>query len=159
MSGTVLVAGMGNIFLGDDAFGVEVARSLAQRPLPAGVRVADFGIRGFDLAYAFMDGYETVILVDATQRGGAPGTIYVIEPDREDPELEPSAEIEAHAMNSAAVFRLVKSMGGQLPRTIVVGCEPESLGGEDGAMGLTDPVQAAIMPAVLCIEEILKGAD
>src|SRR6516225_7125141 len=77
----ILVAGIGNIFLGDDAFGVEVARRLAARPQPDGVRVADFGIRGIDLTYALLDGYETVILVDATPRGGQPGTLYVIEPD------------------------------------------------------------------------------
>src|SRR6266853_193590 len=77
----VLIAGVGNIFLGDDAFGVEVAQRLARRPLPEGVRVVDFGIRGLDLAYALLDRYEAVVLVDAAPRGGAPGTIYVLEPE------------------------------------------------------------------------------
>jgi hydrogenase maturation protease len=162
MSGLALVAGMGNIFLGDDGFGAEVARRLYGRRLPEGVLVADFGLRGFDLACAFLDGYETVILVDATQRGGPPGTIYVIEPDRDDPDLNTAPEIDGHAMTPAAVFRLVKAMGGCLPKVIVVGCEPESLGGEEGAIGLSDVVQAAVMPAVHCIEELLstaKGAN
>ena len=81
MSPTILVAGIGNIFLGDDAFGSEVARRLLLKPWPAGVRVEDFGIRGFDLTFALMDGYDAVILVDATPRGGVPGTLYTIEPD------------------------------------------------------------------------------
>ncbi|MGH7848434.1 MAG: hydrogenase maturation protease, partial [Candidatus Binatia bacterium] len=72
----ILVAGIGNIFLGDDGFGVEVARELAKRKLPESVRVVDFGIRGFDLAYALLDGYDLTILVDAAPRGGLPGTLY-----------------------------------------------------------------------------------
>src|ERR1051325_7107702 len=81
---SLLVAGIGNIFMGDDAFGCEVARRLSARTLPAGVRVVDFGIRGFDLAYAIMDGPDVTVLVDATPRGGAPGTVYTIEPDLND---------------------------------------------------------------------------
>ena len=77
----ILVAGVGNIFLGDDAFGVEVARALSGRPLPEGVTVKDFGIRGFDLAYTMLDAWDTVILVDALSRGEAPGTLYLLEPD------------------------------------------------------------------------------
>ena len=162
MSGMALVAGMGNIFLGDDGFGAEVARRLYDRPLPEGVLVADFGLRGFDLALALMGGYETVILVDATQRGGPPGTIYVIEHDREELDLDIAPEIDGHAMTPDAVFRLVKAMGGCLPKTIIVGCEPEWLGGDGGEIGLSDAVQAAVMPAVVCIEELLstaKGAN
>ncbi len=83
MKERILIAGIGNIFLGDDAFGVEVVRRLSRsaRKLPDEVRIVDFGIRGFDLAYALMEGYEVAILVDATPRGGVPGTLYTIEPD------------------------------------------------------------------------------
>ena len=98
---SILVAGIGNIFLGDDAFGVEVVRRMAGLKLPESVRVADFGIRGFDLAYALQDGYETTILVDACPHGEAPGTLYVIEPDLKalDDSEAPQAAVEAHAMN------------------------------------------------------------
>jgi len=153
-----LIAGMGNIFLGDDGFGAEVARRLHEHPLPEDVRVADFGLRGFDLACALMDGYETVILVDATQRGGPPGTIYVIEHDGQEPDLDPVPEIDGHAMTPDAVFRLVKIMGGYLHKTIIVGCEPKWLGGDGGEMGLSDAVQAAVTTAVGCIEELLSTA-
>jgi hydrogenase maturation protease len=109
---TILVAGIGNIFLGDDAFGVEVVRRLAGLKLPESVRVTDFGIRGFDLAYALQDGYETTILVDACPHGEAPGTLYVIEPDLkalDDPEA-PQPLVEAHAMNPVSVLRMAKAM-------------------------------------------------
>lgn len=148
----VLVAGVGNIFLGDDAFGVEVVRQLASRSLPDGVRVVDFGIRGIDLAYALLDGYEAVIIVDATPRGQAPGTLYVIEP-----ELENQGSSEAmpspHGMDPVKVFRLAQTLGGPLPRLRVVGCEPASIGTEDEpAMGLSEPVQAAVAEAVALVE-------
>ena len=97
----ILVAGIGNIFLGDDGFGSEVARRLLARPLPAEVRVVDFGIRGFDLAYALLDGYDVTVFVDATPRGGEPGTIYTIEPDLSEIR-EPDARemmVETHGMN------------------------------------------------------------
>lgn len=95
----ILVAGIGNIFFGDDAFGVEVARRLLERPWPEKVRVVDFGIRGFDLAYAFLDGYDKVILVDTIQRGGTPGTLYVIEPDLEEAASHPQEmAVETHGM-------------------------------------------------------------
>src|ERR1700723_2432639 len=81
MSASVLVAGIGNIFLGDDGFGVEVVRGLTTRSMPEGVTVKDFGIRGFDLAYALLDPWDTVILVDALPRGEAAGTLFVLEPD------------------------------------------------------------------------------
>src|ERR1700719_105979 len=103
----LLIAGVGNIFLGDDAFGVEGAQRLARRPLPEGVRVVDFGIRGLDLAYALLDGYEAVVLVDAAPRGGRPGTLYVLEPEP-GPALPPGEGaplIEAHNMNPARVLR------------------------------------------------------
>src|SRR6516162_9596523 len=108
----ILVAGVGNIFLGDDAFGVEVAQRLMPRPQPEGVRVVDFGIRGLDLAYTLLDGYEAVVLVDAAPRGGTPGTLYVLEPDLES--LTSSDEgapmIETHNLHPARVLRLVAAM-------------------------------------------------
>ena len=153
-SPSILIACIGNIFLGDDAFGVEVARLLADRPAPAGVRVVDYGIRGLDLAYAMLDGYDVTILVDATARGGEPGTLYLIEPDAS--EADEPAMVEAHAMSPAHVLRLVRSMGGAPGRVLVVGCEPETLGPEDeGLMGLSAPVEAALGEAVSMIESLV----
>src|SRR5262245_29788583 len=125
----ILVAGIGNIFLGDDAFGSEVARQLLSRRLPDQVKVVDFGIRGFDLTYALLDDYELTILVDATPRGGTPGTLYSIEPDPEElDELAPhEASIETHGMNPLRVLAMVKSMGGHLRNITIFGCEPSPL--------------------------------
>jgi hydrogenase maturation protease len=154
---TILVAGIGNIFLGDDAFGVEVARRLAQRDLPAAVRVVDFGIRGFDLAYALQDGYETTILVDACPHGEAPGTLYVIEPDLkslEDP-AAPQAMLEAHAMNPVNVLRMARAMNIEVKHMLLVGCEPETLGGDQGHMGLSAAVETAVEEAVKLLESLV----
>jgi hydrogenase maturation protease len=147
----ILIAGIGNIFLGDDAFGSEVARRLQQLQLPEEVRVVDFGIRGFDLAYALLDGYGVTILVDATPRGGSPGTLYTIEPDLNDlDELDAQGMmVETHGMNPMKVLAMVKSMGGKFERILLVGCEPEPLESEEeGRMGLSEPVQAAVAEAV-----------
>jgi hydrogenase maturation protease len=154
----VLVAGIGNIFLGDDGFGVEVVRRMAGRNLPAGVRVSDFGIRGFDLAYALQDGYETTILVDACPHGQAPGTLYVIEPDLkalDDPDA-PQAMVEAHAMNPMSVLRMARAMNIELKNVLLVGCEPETLGGEEGQMGLSAPVEAAVDDAVKLVDSLVN---
>jgi hydrogenase maturation protease len=154
---TILVAGMGNIFLGDDAFGVEVVRRLANLKLRETVRVADLGIRGFDLAYALQDGYETTILVDACPRGEAPGTLYVIEPDLQaldDPET-PEAVMEAHAMNPVSVLRMARAMNIEVKNVLLVGCEPETLGGEEGQMGLSAPVETAVEEAVKLVEVLI----
>ena len=159
----ILVAGIGNIFLGDDAFGVEVVRRMAGLNLPASVRVSDFGIRGFDLAYALQDGYETTILVDACPHGQDPGTLYVIEPDLKvlDNPQDPQAAIEAHAMNPMNVLRMARAMNIELKNILLVGCEPETLGGEEGQMGLSAPVESAVDAAVKLIEsvidKVLKG--
>ncbi len=155
---TILVAGIGNIFLGDDAFGVEVVRRLAERKLPDAVRVADFGIRGFDLAYALQDGYETTILVDACPRGQTPGTLYVIEPDLKslDRPEAPQAAIEAHAMNPESVLRMAHAMNIHAKNVLLVGCEPESLGGDEGQMGLSPPVQGAVEEAVKLVESLIN---
>lgn len=155
MRDKILIAGIGNIFLGDDGFGVEVAQRLARRKLPDRVRVADFGIRGIDLAYALMDGYALTILVDATPRGGVPGTIYVIEPDLGQAETPEAAVVDGHGMNPMSVFALVKSMGGQCKRILIVGCEPEPLLEEEGRMGLSEAASAAIDPAIEAIETLI----
>jgi hydrogenase maturation protease len=154
---TILIAGIGNIFLGDDAFGVEVVRRLAERKLPDAVRVADFGIRGFDLAYALQDGYETTILVDACPRGQTPGTLYVIEPDLKslDSPEAPRTPIEAHAMNPESVLRMAHAMNIKVKNVLLVGCEPETLGGDEGQMGLSAPVEAAVEEAVTLVESLI----
>jgi hydrogenase maturation protease len=155
---TILVAGIGNIFLGDDGFGVEVVRRLAALQLPAAVRVVDFGIRGFDLAYALQDGYQTTILVDACPRGDAPGTLYVIEPDLkalDDPEA-PQPVADAHAMNPVIVLRMARAMNIEVKNVLLVGCEPETLGGEEGHMGLSSQVEAAVQDAIPMIESLIN---
>src|SRR5262249_32897179 len=113
---SILIAGIGNIFLGDDGFGVEVVRRLSQHPLPVCVRVADYGIRGFDLAYALQDGYETTILVDAFPHGQDPGAVSLIELDPKDfaSGQAPQLEIETHGMNPMKVLRMAASMGAPL---------------------------------------------
>jgi hydrogenase maturation protease len=152
----ILVACVGNIFLGDDAFGVEVAQRLARRPLPEEVRVVDFGIRGLDLTYALLDGYETVILVDAVPRGGSPGTLYVLEPARDALPVPAGATIETHGMDPVKVLRLVEAMGGTIERLLLVGCEPTPDDTyEDMQAGLSDPVQAAVEEAIPLLESLI----
>ena len=152
----ILIGCIGNIFLGDDGFGTEVARRLAGRPLPEGVVVKDFGIRGFDLTYALLEPYELILLVDACARGGEPGTIYVIKPE---PSTGPPAPLEAHGMNPANVLRLVQSIGGTPAQILVVGCEPADFGSEDeGKLGLSEPVAAAIDEAVATIDTLVANA-
>jgi hydrogenase maturation protease len=154
----ILIAGIGNIFLGDDAFGIEVVRRLADVDLPESVRVADFGIRGFDLAYSLQDSYETTILVDACPQGEAPGTLYVIEPDLSggDATDTPSAVIEAHTMNPESVLRMARAMNIEVKNVLLVGCEPQTLGGEEGQMGLSAPVEAAVEEAVKLVESLVN---
>jgi len=157
-SAKILVAGIGNIFLGDDAFGSEVARRLAVRELPEAVRVVDFGIRGFDLTYALLDGYDVTIFLDATPRGGAPGTLYTIEPDLEELDRVDAGgmSVEPHGMNPLKVLSMVKSMGGEFKRILLVGCEPAPLRSEDGHMGLSEPVAAAVDEAVSVVESLVR---
>jgi hydrogenase maturation protease len=153
----ILVAGIGNIFLGDDGFGVEVAQRLAARPQPRGVRVEDYGIRGYDLAYALMARPDQTILVDACPRGEAPGTLYVVEPgpDELNGGLDGSGSLDAHDMNPLAVLRLARSLGGTLGPVVVVGCEPATLGPEEGQLGLSEPVRAAVEEAVGLVETLV----
>ena len=142
MSPRVLVAGVGNVFLGDDGFGVEVARRLAATPLPDGVKVVDFGIRGVHLAYELLDQqYDTTVLVDATPRGGDPGTVYLLEPDLQTLGADPEAA-DAHAMSPDAVFGLLRRLGGTPGRVLVVGCEPARAEEE---MGLSDEVALSLI--------------
>lgn len=152
---TVLVAGIGNVFLADDGFGVEVARRLAQRELPAGVKVADFGIRGMDLAYELQEDYDAAILVDAVPRGQPAGTLYVIEPDLVDAE----SVLDAHSMDPVRVLGLARTLGSLPSRVLVLGCEPATANSiEDGdlVMGLSPPVSAAIEKAVEMVEALLE---
>ena len=153
----ILLAGVGNIFRGDDAFGVEVTRRMLTRPLPEGVRVRDFGIRSFDLACALVDGYDVTILVDATSRGGAPGTLYTIEPDISNLDaLGTPATVDGHRMDVVQVIRLAQALGGVMGKILVFGCEPETLGSEtEGQMGLSAVVEQAVERAVGLIETLL----
>lgn len=156
----VLVAGVGNVFLGDDGFGVEVVRRLAGRELPEGVEVADFGIRGMDLAYALQDGYEVVVFVDAIPRGGEPGTVYLLEPEIED---DGEVTLDTHGMDPVRVIKLSRALGAEPARTLVVGCEPQVVVGgkdyEDMLMELSDPVRAAVEEAVKLVESLVKEID
>lgn len=154
----ILVACIGNIFLGDDAFGVEVARHLATRTFPENVRLRDFGIRGYDLAYALLEADDLAILVDACPRGAEPGTVHVLEPDLSEHAGAQTAAIDAHTMNPVAVIRLAQSMGRISKRILIVGCEPASLGGEEGEIGLSQPVAAAVAGAVRVVERLIAEA-
>ena len=160
MTPRLLIAGIGNIFLGDDAFGCEVARRLAARPLPDGVRLVDFGIRGFDLALALLDeNVDAAILIDAAPRGAAPGTLFVIEPEWGQP-MEPgtgdASPLEAHALDPVQVLRLVVRLGGQPKPVVLVACEPTPFDAdEDPPMELSAPVQAAVEEAVRMVESLV----
>lgn len=159
MTPSILIAGVGNIFLGDDAFGVEVVRALGTRQLPDGVAVADYGIRGFDLAYALLDPWDSVVIVDALPRGGAPGTLYTIEPDLESLRDGPSGEtmINPHGMDPVRVLQLAFSMGTVRAHVTVVGCEPKDFGDElEGRMGLSAVVQSSIPGAVEMVESVIR---
>jgi len=155
----ILIACIGNIFLGDDAFGVEAAKRLAGRPLPENVKLVDFGIRSFDLTYALLDGYDVTIFVDAMPRGEAPGTLYLLEPDLAD--IEALGEtFEAHGMNPMRVLAMARTMGADLKKLFVVGCEPGDLGTEEeGKMGLTAEVEAALDRAVEMVESLLQSVS
>ncbi|HWZ52566.1 MAG TPA: hydrogenase maturation protease [Granulicella sp.] len=155
MTATILIAGIGNIFLGDDAFGVEVARALQKRPLPQGVQVKDFGIRGFDLAYALLDPWHTVILVDALSRNEPPGTLFVLDPDLTG--LGGSGiDLNPHGMDPVQVLHLAASLGPITARILVVACEPQDFGDElEGRMGLSPPVCAAVDEASNLIETLV----
>lgn len=152
----VLVAGVGNIFLGDDGFGVEVAQRMAREAgenLPPGVRVADYGIRGLHLAYELLCGYDRVILVDAVKRGGEPGTLYVIEAT-DDGLDAPAPAVDAHGMAPEAVLRLRRMLGGAGFPVLVVGCEPATVA---EGVGLSPAVAAAVPGAIDLVTGLLAG--
>jgi hydrogenase maturation protease len=158
MSRRVLVAGVGNIFLGDDGFGVEVANRLAGTEFPAGVKVADYGIRGVHLAYELLDGYDALILIDAAPRGEPPGTLSVIEPDFDAiPTADPYSAplVDAHGMEPDAVFGLLKTLGGQVAQVWVLACEPAEV---TDRMGLSAPVAGAVDEAVRLARQLAEAA-
>jgi hydrogenase maturation protease len=151
-TGRTLVAGVGNVFLRDDAFGVEVVRLLAERPQPPGVQIRDYGIRGVHLVYELLDGYDLFVLVDAAPRGQAPGTISVLEAELPQQDTSVQALIDAHDMTPDAIFGLLSALGGRPGRSLVVACEPADVG---AGMGLSEPVRDAVPHAVRAVEEIL----
>jgi hydrogenase maturation protease len=157
MSDRVLVAGIGNIFFGDDGFGVELVRRLAREPVPEGVTVADIGIRSLHLAFALLDRPGLLLVVDAVSRGGPPGTIYLIRPSAE---AAHTGIPDAHAMNLETVVAAVRSLGGEPPPIVVVGCEPEFIGER---VGLSPAVERALPHATALIHrtiaEELEKAD
>ena len=149
----ILIAGLGNIFHGDDGFGCEVIRELSREKIPAGTTVKDFGIRSYDLAYALTDGYDTTILVDAVPRGEKPGTVFLIEPDLNRlGELETGA-VDAHSLNPVAVLKLAQSLGDISGKLFLVGCEPAVL--ESDEIGLSEPVRAAMPQALEMIQSLI----
>ena len=148
MASRILVAGIGNIFLGDDGFGPEVLRHVPDSFAGSeGLRVKDYGIAGMHLAYDLLDGWDALVLVDAVPNRGSPGTVHVFEADHAS--QDSVAAIDAHAMDPAAVFASLRALGGHAPRTIVVGCEVADVA--DG-IGLTSAVQAAVPDAVAAVE-------
>lgn len=154
----ILVAGIGNIFLGDDAFGSEVARRLELQSWPDGVRVVDFGIRGLDLAYALLDGHDLTILIDAAPRGLAPGTVSVIEPELSvlDQPEQSTALLDAHTLDPLKILGLARVMGAPRKRLLLVACEPADLGGGEGRLGMSDPVRVAVREAVHLIARLVQ---
>jgi hydrogenase maturation protease len=154
----VLIAGIGNIFLGDDGFGVEVAQRLARCELPPEVRVMDFGIRGLDLVYALQGGYDNTILIDAFPHGKEPGTVSIVEPNLRDLEVGPDQGgfVEPHGMNPMNVLRMAKAMKAPLEHILLIGCEPAYLGGDNGHMGLSEPVETAVNEAMAIIQSLVK---
>lgn len=153
----ILVAGVGNIFMGDDGFGCEVARRLSELALPEGAKLVDFGIRGIDLTYALMDDYDGAIMIDTAERGEAPGTVTVVVPeaavvDSANPE---DLMLEPHSLDPAKVLRFVEAMGGGAKNLLLVACEPQTFGGDDGVMGLSPAVAGAVDEAVATVERLV----
>lgn len=154
----ILIACIGNIFFGDDGFGVEVARQLMARSYPGNVQVVDFGIRGMDLAYALLEDFDELVLVDAISRGDLPGTLYLIEPD-----LVPIRQageqgifLDAHSLDPLKILAFARSMGARPIHTLLVGCEPAAIGSDDElSMGLSEAVQAMIPDAVAMIDRLV----
>ena len=152
MSGRILVAGLGNIFLADDGFGVEVARRLASEKLPDHVKVTDIGIRGVHLAYEMLEDYDTTILVDTVSRGEPPGTIYLIEHEEAGAD---APALDAHGMNPDSVLALLETLGGRAANVLIVGCEPAEM---EERIGLSDVVSEAVDEAVSVVRELIAKA-
>ena len=152
MTGRTLVAGVGNVFLRDDAFGVEVVRLLDGQPRPPGVQIRDYGIRGVHLVYELLDGCDLFVLIDAAARGEEPGTVSVLEVDLPDPESLPQPVMDAHDLTPDAIFALLASLGGRPGRCLVVACEPADV---SAGMGLSEPVRRALPHAVRAVQDIL----
>jgi hydrogenase maturation protease len=150
----LLIAGIGNIFFGDDAFGSEVARRMMMSAWPKGVRVEDFGIRSYDLAYALMEGGDA-ILVDVVSRGEPPGTLYLIELDLNNLDDMRSTIPDAHSMTPVSVLEMVKNMGGSTGRLYLLGCEPSTLESDEGDMGLSESVEEAVPRAIERLESLI----
>jgi hydrogenase maturation protease len=161
MTARLLIAGVGNIFLGDDGFGVEVASRLAAADLPDWVQVVDYGIRGMHLAYDLAGGFNSAILVDAIARGGEPGTIYVIEPDRPADRPDTAATLagnpmfNAHGMQPDVVLGMLGLLDAADRQVLVVGCEPATT---DYGIGLSEPVAAGVDKAVMVVLDLVAGA-
>ena len=151
----ILVAGVGNAWLQDDAFGGEVARRLEHEGVPSGVTVMDFGTSGLDLAYEVMRGYDALILIDASRQGEEPGTLFVIEPQREEfaPSIEDGEMIDPHHMDPSTVLRFVAAVGGFSGKVVVIGCEPGEV--DEVGLGLTPPVEAAVERALALVGETI----
>jgi hydrogenase maturation protease len=149
----VLVAGIGNVLAADDGFGPEVARRLAERTWPDGVRVVDYGIRGLHLAYDLLDPWDVVVLVDALPDRGSVGSVAVLEIGPQ--HVGAGAQLDAHGMDPAAVLASVTVLGGHLPRrTLLVGCQ---VSGTDEGMGLSAPVAAAVAEALDVVGMLLAA--
>jgi hydrogenase maturation protease len=150
--GRVLIAGIGNLFLGDDGFGVAVAHRLERYALGEDVNVAVIEGRGIRLAWELAGGsYDAAILVDATARGGEPGTLYVIEPDDE-PAPEGDPDLDADGVTPANVLAWLRRMGAPAIPVVVIGCEPHTIG---ETVGLSKPVAAAVRGAIAMVREQL----
>ena len=148
----ILVAGIGNIFLGDDGFGPEVIRHVGPQPADARVRFVDYGIRGMHLAYDLLEGWDALVLVDALPSRGSPGTLHVFEADHES--LSTTAGLDAHAMDPAAVFASLVALGGAPPPTVVIGCEVDSV---EENLGLSEAVAAAVPTAANAINDVVAS--
>ncbi len=157
MSGGVLVAGIGNLFLTDDGFGSEVARRIEGRQLPEGVAVIDFGTGGLDLAYQVMYGYDGLLMIDVSRQGGSPGTLYVMEVDEDEVAggaVEDGEVLNPHGMDPETVLRFIKITGGWPGKVVIVACEPETV--EEMGVGLTPVVEEAVERAVELVLETAK---
>ncbi|GCE30456.1 peptidase M52 [Dictyobacter alpinus] len=155
----ILIACIGNIFFGDDGFGVEVARQLMIRRYPSHVQVVDFGIRGMDLAYTLLEDFDELVLVDTVSWGRPPGTLYLIEPDLEliAQAGERGVFLDAHSLDPVKILSFARSLGAAPIHTSLVGCEPESLGSEEDeiSVGLSPTVQAMIPAAIAMLDKLV----